>query len=62
MRSHQADYVGESFQQGISLTQDEIESAQLMQNLWFIKLLGATQAQVQICLDTYREVMQDSRC
>ena len=40
------DYVGDSFQQEISLTQNEIDSDQLMQNFWFIKLLGATQAQV----------------
>ena len=59
MRSYQADHACDSLQQRISLTKHEIESAQLMHNYWLIKLLGATQAQVYICLDTYTEEIQD---
>ena len=38
MRSHQVENVGDLFQYGISLAQDNIESTQLLHNLWFIKL------------------------
>ena len=57
--SRKADYVVDSFQQWILLTRDEIGYSQFMRNLWLIKLLGITQSQVQNCLDTYREEMQD---
>ena len=40
MWSHWVDFAGESFKQGLSLSQEELDSIQLMHHLWFVKTLG----------------------
>ena len=47
MRSHGVDYAGDSFKQRQSLSQEELNSIELIHYLWFVKILGATQAQVK---------------
>ena len=61
MRTHEVDCAGESFKQGLLLSEEELDYIQLMHHLWFVKILGVTQAQVQMCLEMNREKMRDFR-
>ena len=59
MKTHNVDYVKDSYLEGIHSTQDEIADVSLKHRLWFHKLEGARQNQIQQSLVLHCKVLKD---
>ena len=59
MKAHNVDYVKDSYLEGIHFTQDETTDVSLKHRLWFFKLQGATQQQIQQSLALHRKVVKE---
>ena len=59
MKAHNVDYVKDSYLEGIHFTQDETTDVSLKHLLWFLKLQGATQQQIQKSLAQHRKVLKE---
>ena len=59
MKAHNVDYVKDSYLEGIEFTQDKATDVSLKQQLWFLKLQGATQSLIQQSLTLYAKVLKE---
>ena len=58
MKAHNVDYGRESYKEGLKFTQDKAIDVSFQHRLWFLKLQGATQSQIQQSLTPQRKVLK----